>query len=105
MALRWQDVDLATGVIRVERSWDAKEGVVVEPKSNSGRRKLPIAAALRDPLVEHKLRSKGELVLSRPDGSPLNPTTSSGKARRGHGETLVSSRSRFMRPISRSPAS
>lgn len=82
MALRWRDVDLATGVIRVERSWDAKEGVVVEPKSHSGRRKVPIAAVLRDLLLEHKLRTKGELVLSRSDGSPLNPTTSSSKARR-----------------------
>ena len=28
LALRWEDVDLAGGVIHVERSWDAKEGVV-----------------------------------------------------------------------------
>ncbi len=82
MALRWQDVDLATGVIRVERSWDVKEGVTVEPKSRSGRRRVPIAAALRDILLEHKLHSSSELVLPRQDGSPLNPTTSSGKARR-----------------------
>jgi integrase len=58
MALRWEDVDLATGVIRVERAWDVKEGVAVEPKSRSGRRRVPIAAALRDILVEHRLRSK-----------------------------------------------
>ena len=37
MALRWQDIDLGTGVIRVERSWDMKEGVI-EPKSAVGRR-------------------------------------------------------------------
>lgn len=80
IALRWEDVDLAVGVIRVERSWDVKEGVAVEPKSRSGRRRVPIAAALRDMLVELKLRSTGELVLSRPDGSPLNPTTSSKRA-------------------------
>lgn len=30
-ALTWTDVDLAHGVIRVERSWDQKEGLV-EPK-------------------------------------------------------------------------
>jgi integrase len=82
MALRWEDVDLATGVIRVERAWDVKEGVAVEPKSRSGRRRVPIAAALRDILVEHKLRATSELVLPRQDGSPLNPTTSSGKAKR-----------------------
>lgn len=80
MALRWQDVDLATGVIRIERAWDVKEGVAVEPKSRSGRRRVPVAAVLRDILLEHKLRSSSELVLSRPDGSPVNPTTSSGRA-------------------------
>jgi integrase len=36
-ALRWTDVDLAAGVIRVEQSWDVKEGVI-EPKSTTGRR-------------------------------------------------------------------
>lgn len=46
-ALRWSDVDLAGGVLRVERSWDVKEGVI-EPKSFAGRRKVPIAAVLRD---------------------------------------------------------
>ncbi len=47
LALRWEDVDLAAGVIRVERSWDAKEGFVA-PKSRAGRRTVPIAAVLRD---------------------------------------------------------
>jgi integrase len=56
LALRWEDVDLAAGVIHVERSWDAKEGVVA-PKSRAARRTVPIAATLRDQLVEHKLRS------------------------------------------------
>jgi integrase len=53
---------------------------MVEPKSRSGRRRVPIAAALRDILLEHKLHSRGELVLTRPNGSPLNPTTASGRA-------------------------
>lgn len=56
LALRWEDVDLSAGVIHVERSWDAKEGVVA-PKSRAARRTVPIAAVLRDYLVEHKLRS------------------------------------------------
>lgn len=55
LGLRWEDVDLAAGVIHVERSWDAKEGVV-GPKSRAGRRTVPIPAALREYLVEHKLR-------------------------------------------------
>ena len=56
LALRWEDVDLNSGVIHVERSWDAKEGVVA-PKSRAARRTVPIASVLRDYLVEHKLRS------------------------------------------------
>ncbi len=44
------------GVIRVERSWDAKEGVVA-PKSRAARRTVPIAGVLREHLVQHTLRS------------------------------------------------
>ena len=50
LALRWEDVDLADGVIRVERSWDVKEGVV-SPKSRAARRTVPIADVLREHLV------------------------------------------------------
>ena len=48
-ALHREDVDLATGVIRVERGWDRVEGEVA-PKSRQGRRRVPIPAALRDHL-------------------------------------------------------
>jgi integrase len=54
MALRWDDVDLAAGVIRVERSYDEKGGVEIEPKSRAGRRAVPIVGALRDILVAYK---------------------------------------------------
>jgi integrase len=47
--LHREDVDLATGVIRVERGWDTVEGEV-PPKSRQGRRKVPIPAVLRDHL-------------------------------------------------------
>ena len=52
MALHREEVDLATGVIHVERGWDDCEGEVL-PKSKQGRRKVPIPAALRDRLVEY----------------------------------------------------
>jgi integrase len=54
--LRWDDVDLANGILRVERAWDAREGPIA-PKSKAGRRKVPIAAILRDYLDEHRLRT------------------------------------------------
>jgi integrase len=50
-ALRREDVDLAEGVIRVERGWDVREGEI-KLKSNAGRRKVPISAILRDFLAE-----------------------------------------------------
>jgi integrase len=46
MALRWKDVDLGEGLIRDERAWDPKAGVI-EPKSAAGGRcpSLPSYAA------------------------------------------------------------
>ena len=75
LALRWEDVDLAAGVIRVERSWDAKEGVVA-PKSRAATRTVPIAAVLRDYLVEHKLRSGRHvgLVFGTNYAQPFTPS-------------------------------
>jgi integrase len=52
MGLHREEVDLATGVIRVERGWDQCEGEV-PPKSKQGCRKVPIPAVLRDRLVEY----------------------------------------------------
>ncbi len=55
LALRFEDVDLHRGVIRVERSWDVKEGAV-SPKSSAGTRTVPIASVLREHLAAHLLR-------------------------------------------------
>ena len=53
-ALRWEDVDLAQGVIKVRRGWDHVEGEIA-PKSREGRRNVPIPAPLRDVLLEHRM--------------------------------------------------
>jgi integrase len=81
--LEWADVDLAGGVIRVERSWDPGARRMVEPKSRAGRRSVPIPAVLRGYLLEHKLRSgRSEgLVFGR---SAAAPFTSSNVWRRAH---------------------
>lgn len=75
LALRWEDVDLAAGVIHVDRSWDAKEGAV-GPKSRAGRRTVPIPAVLRDYLVEHKLSSGRHvgLVFGTSYAQPFTPS-------------------------------
>jgi integrase len=83
-ALRWSEVDLAAGVINVERSWDAKDGPI-EPKSAKGRRKVPIAVVLRDYLVEHRMRAEvtdpDALVFGRSAVSPFQPHGVTGRAR------------------------
>ena len=56
MALRWEDIDLDDGLIRVERSWDMREGLI-EPKSRAGTRAVPIAGVLREHLAAHALKT------------------------------------------------
>jgi integrase len=81
MALRWEDVDLAAGVIRVERAWDPKERAFVTPKRRAGRRTVPIPAVLRDYLDEHKLRTGGEgLVFGRSKTEPFDASVVAGRA-------------------------
>jgi integrase len=76
MALRWKDVDLAAGVIRVERSYDDKGRVEIEPKSRAGQRTIPIVGALRDVLVEHKARQERDsgLVFGSSAETPFQPS-------------------------------
>jgi integrase len=81
-ALRWDDVDLARGVIRVERAWDVQEGLI-EPKSRAAKRRVPMPAVLRDYLVEHRHGRPGVLgnVFGRPDGRPFDGPTVDARAK------------------------
>ena len=74
-ALRWGDVDLAGGLIHVERSMSGY-GDAGAPKSRAGKRGVPVIALLRDRLAEHKLVTRGEggLVFGSREGSPFTPT-------------------------------
>lgn len=80
-ALCWSDIDLARGVIKVERSWDQKQGVI-QPKSAAGERRVPIAAVLRDYLDAHRMSKPKGLVFARGDGTPFSPATISQRAER-----------------------
>jgi integrase len=83
LALRWQDVNLGSGYILVERSWDERAGFV-DPKSRAGRRRVPIASVLREHLVDHKRitgRSAGLVFGSSPDHPPT-PSSIWRRARR-----------------------
>jgi integrase len=83
-ALTWDGVDLAAGLISVECSWDQKQGPV-EPKSAAGFRRTPIAAVLRDYLVQHRVtqdKDKRALVFGLTDGAPFSPSTVAQRAER-----------------------
>jgi integrase len=79
-ALRWNDVDLAGGVIRVERSYDEKAREFIEPKTAAARRTVPIAAVLRDHLDEHKVHGSGDGLVFGATGD--KPFVASGVWRR-----------------------
>ena len=95
-ALRSADVDLAAGLIRVERGWDEKEGEI-ELKSRAGRRKVPIAAILRDYLSEYlaanpeRVRDLDSLIFGR-TGPPPPPPRLSKTARTPRGAMPGSNR-------------
>ena len=84
LALRWEDVDLAAGVVRVERAYDMTARVFIEPKSRAGRRKVPLAAVLRDYLLEHTLDSGREsgLVFGRTPELPFDYSSTMNRAKR-----------------------
>jgi integrase len=80
-ALRWSDVDVAKGVIRVERSMDQK-GAIIPPKSKAGRRSVPIPKVLRGLLAAHRLQRVGEgYVFGSSLSSPFTPTAVHRRAR------------------------
>jgi integrase len=76
-------VDVEGNVIRVEWSWDPKDGRVA-PKSRAGRRTVPVPIALRKYLLEHRLARgrRGGLFFGRPDGRPFSNQSLSQRATR-----------------------
>ena len=80
-ALRWTDVDFRTAQIRIERQLVRAGGKLYEdaPKSDAGKRTIPISAALVDDLRAHLLnqilmRRVSDYVISC-DGARVEPRT------------------------------
>ncbi len=83
-ALKWSDIDLAGGVIRVERGWDDVEGEI-EGKTQSARRSVPVPASLRIILTEHRNRrgwTAGALVFGATPTTPFYRSTVRARALR-----------------------
>jgi integrase len=86
LGLRWPDVDLEAGTIRVRAALQRVEGAFafVEPKSSTSRRLVPLPAIVRDALVRHRERQPvrtgsrevdpafAELVFTTTAGQPID---------------------------------
>jgi integrase len=79
-ALRWDDVDLAAGVIHVRRAMDIR-GSIIAPKSKAGTRTVPIARALRSHLGAHRLRNGSARYVFGNGERPFEPTGVAERAR------------------------
>jgi integrase len=90
LGLRWSDVDLDAGTLRVTHALQRIDGVyrLVEPKTTAARRVLPLPPTAAAALRAHRTRQLTErlrlgpawqdpipdLVFTRPDGRPLEGT-------------------------------
>jgi integrase len=72
--LRWQDIDLGANLVRVERSL-LPDGTAKPPKTEAGKREVPLLPALRRLLVEWKLEAlhsqPRDLIVGTADGLPV----------------------------------
>jgi integrase len=69
LGLRWSDVDLVAGSLNVRHALARIDGrlELVEPKSVTSRRVVPLPAFVRDALVAHRDRQAAEPLPLRPD--------------------------------------
>jgi integrase len=77
LGLRWGDLDLAAGTLRVERQLQRLDGAfrLVALKTPRSRRTIAIPAILVAQLREHRARQEAERELVFPStvGTPLDP--------------------------------
>ena len=83
LALSWDDVDFAAGLLRVEHAWDRVAGLI-EPKSRAGRRRVPLASSVKAELRAHRQRQGHDgrgFVFGRTPERPFDPSTVATHAR------------------------
>jgi integrase len=84
-ALRWSDVDFDADELRVERGWDDIEGEMDDPKTEAGRRTIPLSGRLRAELRRHKLasgRGGDDLIFGRTATEAFDRATMRRRARK-----------------------
>ena len=80
-ALRWSDIDLHAGFLRVEREVQRlyEQGrtrlIVQLPKSESSLRRIPLPADILSLLAAHKPKNAGSVCLLTGTAAPLEPRT------------------------------
>jgi site-specific recombinase XerD len=83
-ALDWNHIDLDQNVMHIERSWDRSVGYI-EPKSRSGKRRVPITNTLRRHLQSHRLQQgtggHGLVFPNQRSDKPFNPSTTNQRAK------------------------
>ncbi len=75
LGLRWADVDVKAGVLRVRRQLD-RRGQLVEPKTKAAKRDVPIPPSLGRMLAAHRLASHhsggSDFVFASETGGPMH---------------------------------
>jgi integrase len=88
LGLHWRDVDLENAVLTVGTTLQSvdRELIMREPKSNAGRRRIPLMGATVEALKAHgsaqaehiasgESYTDNDLVVCRKDGNPWHPST------------------------------
>ncbi len=76
LGLRWENVDLENGKIRVEEMFQRvkKQDITKPPKSNAGVREVPLLHEAIRILKSLRKRNPHDLVFCKPDGSRYDPS-------------------------------
>ena len=75
LGLKWKDIDLDNGIIRVQRQVARIDGEVVEAplKTKNSYRNIPIPNDAVEILKTQKKTTAGEYVFPSPNGGPISP--------------------------------
>ncbi len=87
LGLRWEDVNLETGLLTIRRQLQVIDGqpTFTEPKTQRSRRTIPLPASVADALARHRIRQKEDrlaaggrwqaqwgVVFANEFGAPIN---------------------------------